>query len=153
MPGSFTTATPLVLRQSETKPLSTKSNTPTEVSLDTDIVELIKSTCEDLLDDQCTLRNICLELQDQQRNLQGFLSALFGETSMCKTRIEDLHAKIQANQERSEVQTKIILEADRLIDEVIIQNNKNTVENHNLVWDMLKRQENACKNIYKEISA
>ena len=95
MPGSFfTPATPVILPQAEDKPESSKA-TSSEPSLDLEIVELIKSTRESLLDDQCLLRNLFLDLQGQQRDMQGFLSSLFRERISLKQSVRYFTPKLR----------------------------------------------------------
>ena len=64
--------------------------------MDLEKEKLIEITCESLLDDQCLLRNLFLDLQGQQRDMQGLLSSPFEETISLKQSVETLHARVEA---------------------------------------------------------
>ena len=109
MPGSlFTPTTPFAVENPQQKPVSSEpsslsyastSELPTEK-----FEELVQETRDSLLDDQCLLRDLLLDLQDKQRELGGFLTdvsgkfdLILGKIGALETRVEDKNALLRVH--------------------------------------------------------
>lgn len=156
-PGSFTPATPLVLSHREHKPASSVSSEAPPSTVDenyyTSLVNHMNDTREALFIDQCLIRSLCLEIQSQQRDIQGFLSSLYGEPTYIKKGMEQLHAKMNEGLVSSERTEHTFNRRFIELKQDIVAMDSLVLENHKYIQETSLKQCDLYEDLPKDISA